>query len=85
MKTWHGTQRPRFDIETVYTDYEKMLARDDIDVIDVCTRGGIGEKNNHEPLAFAALQRASIASAKSRWRTIIAAPGAPMKSPSPKG
>ena len=35
----------RFDIEAVYTDYEKMLARADIDVIDVCTRGGIGEKS----------------------------------------
>ena len=46
----------RFDIETVYTDYEKMLAREDIDVIDVCTAGGIGDKNNHEPLAFAAVQ-----------------------------
>ncbi len=46
----------RFDIEAVYTDYEKMLARDDIDVVDVCTRGGIGDKNNHEPLAFAAVE-----------------------------
>ena len=46
----------RFNIESVYTDYEKMLSRDDIDVIDVCTRGGLGDKNNHEPLAFAALE-----------------------------
>ncbi len=46
----------QFNIETVYTDYEKMLARTDIDVIDVCTRGGRGDKNNHEPLAFAAVQ-----------------------------
>ncbi len=46
----------RFDIETVYTEYEKLLAREDIDVIDVCTRGGIGDKNNHEPLAFAAVE-----------------------------
>ena len=46
----------RFNIERVYTDYEKMLSRDDIDVIDVCTRGGLGDKNNHEPLAFAALE-----------------------------
>lgn len=45
-----------FGIESVYTDYEEMLARDDIDVIDVCTRGGIGDKNNHEPLAFAAIE-----------------------------
>lgn len=46
----------QFGIEAVYTDYEKLLARSDIDVIDVCTRGGIGDKNNHEPLAFAALE-----------------------------
>ena len=46
----------RFNIESVYTDYEKMLSRDDIDVIDVCTRGDLGDKNNHEPLAFAALE-----------------------------
>ena len=46
----------RFNIENVYTDYEKMLSRDDIDVIDVCTRGGLGDKNNHEPLAFAVLE-----------------------------
>ena len=45
----------RFGIEAVYTDYEKLLAREDIDIIDVCTRGGIGDKNNHEPLAFAAV------------------------------
>lgn len=46
----------KFGIESVYTDYEKMLQRDDIDVIDVCTRGGVGDKNNHEPLAFAAIE-----------------------------
>lgn len=46
----------QFGIETVYTDFEKMLQRDDIDVIDVCTRGGVGDKNNHEPLAFMAVQ-----------------------------
>ena len=45
-----------FDIESVYTDYEKLLAREDIDVIDVCTRGGIGDKDNHAPLAFAAVE-----------------------------
>ena len=46
----------RFDIESVYTDYQQMLSRDDIDVIDVCTRGDLSDKNNHEPLAFAALE-----------------------------
>ena len=46
----------RFNIESVYKDYESLLARQDIDVIDVCTRGGIGEKDNHERLAFAAVE-----------------------------
>ena len=46
----------QFNIESVYTDFEEMIARDDIDVIDICTRGGIGDKNNHEPLALAALE-----------------------------
>ena len=45
-----------FGVEAVYTDYEKLLTREDIDVIDVCTRGGIGDRNNHETLAFAALE-----------------------------
>lgn len=45
-----------FNIPHVYTDYQKMLMREDIDVVDVCTRGGLGDKNNHEPLAFAALE-----------------------------
>lgn len=46
----------QFNIENIYTNFEEMLARDDIDVIDICTRGGVGDKNNHEPLAFAALE-----------------------------
>ncbi len=45
-----------FNIPHVYTDYHEMLANADIDVVDVCTRGGVGDKNNHEPLAFAALE-----------------------------
>jgi predicted dehydrogenase len=44
-----------FGIPHVYTDYREMLSREDIDVVDVCTRGGVGDKNNHEALAFAAL------------------------------
>jgi len=39
-----------FDIPEVTTDYEKMLSRNDIDVIDIVTRG-----ESHEPLTFAAL------------------------------
>ena len=30
----------QFNIESVYTDFEAMLARDDIDVIDICTIEG---------------------------------------------
>jgi predicted dehydrogenase len=33
-----------------------MLAREDIDVVDVCTRGTSHERDNHEVLAFAALE-----------------------------
>ena len=39
----------KFDIPEVLTDYEKMLSRNDIDVIDVVTRG------DHEDLVFATL------------------------------
>jgi predicted dehydrogenase len=46
----------QFNIPHVYTDYREMLEREDIDVVDVCTRGGLGDKNNHEPLAFAVLE-----------------------------
>ena len=45
-----------FNIPDVYTLYEDMLARTDIDVIDVCTRGTSHERDNHEVLAFAALE-----------------------------
>ncbi|MDZ4767175.1 MAG: Gfo/Idh/MocA family oxidoreductase [Chloroflexota bacterium] len=46
----------QFDIPDVYTDVEKLLARTDIDVIDVCTRGGSKDDDNHERLAFAAIE-----------------------------
>lgn len=50
-------QRAReFNIPHVYTDYQEMLAREDIDVVDVCTRGSSAERDNHEVLAFAALE-----------------------------
>jgi predicted dehydrogenase len=50
-------QRAReFNIPDVYTEFEKMLARTDIDVIDVCTRGTSHERDNHEVLTFAALE-----------------------------
>ena len=46
----------QFGIESVYTDAEQMIARGDIDVIDVCTRGDMGDTDNHELLAFAAIE-----------------------------
>lgn len=45
-----------FDIPHVYTDFEQMLAREDLDVIDVVTRGAPDDPDNHEILAFAALE-----------------------------
>ncbi len=39
-----------FDIPEVTTDYEKILSRSDIDVVDVVTRG------DHQDLVFAALE-----------------------------
>lgn len=45
-------QRARqFNISEVVTDYQKILARRDIDVVDVVTRG-----DNHEELTFAVLE-----------------------------
>lgn len=45
-----------FGIASVYTDYREMLDRKDIDVIDVCTRPDSKDDDNHEILAFAALE-----------------------------
>jgi predicted dehydrogenase len=45
-----------FNIPGVYADYEEMLLHEDIDVVDVCTRGGPDDPDNHERLAFAALE-----------------------------
>jgi predicted dehydrogenase len=46
----------QFDIPMVATDYRELLDRTDIDLIDVCTRGDTGDRNNHEPLAFAVVE-----------------------------
>ncbi|MCC7447207.1 MAG: Gfo/Idh/MocA family oxidoreductase [Anaerolineae bacterium] len=46
----------QFNIPTVVTDYEQLLTRSDIDVIDVCTRGDSKDDDNHERLAFGALE-----------------------------
>ena len=40
-----------FNIPSVYTDYQAMLASADLDIVDICTRGGLGDKNNHEPFS----------------------------------
>lgn len=44
------TRAQEFDIPEVVTDYEKILQRSDIDVVDVVTRG------DHQDLVFAALE-----------------------------
>jgi len=46
----------KFDIPDVYTDYEKIMTREDIDVIDVVTRAGDQHDNTHEILTFQALE-----------------------------
>ena len=45
-----------FNIPGVYADYGEMLLHEDIDVVDVCTRGGPDDPDNHERLTFAALE-----------------------------
>lgn len=45
----------QFGIPDVYTDYNEMVKRNDIDVIDVCTRSTPADPDNHERIAFAAL------------------------------
>ena len=40
-----------FDVPDFETDYQKVLSRSDIDVVDIVTSG-----DNHEPLTFAALE-----------------------------
>jgi predicted dehydrogenase len=50
------TMAKEFNIPYVYTDYKDMLSRGDIDVVDICTRGGPDDPDNHERLAFAAIR-----------------------------
>jgi len=53
-------QRAReYQIPAVYTDYEKMLKTETLDVVDVVTRGSPEDPDNHERLAFAALNAGS--------------------------
>ena len=44
------TRAAEFDIPEVETDFEKVLSRDDIDVVDIVTRG------DHQDLVFAVLE-----------------------------
>jgi predicted dehydrogenase len=41
----------RFDIESVETDWRKLVARDDVDIVDICTPGRL-----HAEIAIAALE-----------------------------
>jgi predicted dehydrogenase len=45
-----------FGVQSVYTDYREMLARGDIDLIDICTRPDSKDDDNHEILSFAVLE-----------------------------
>src|SRR5665648_129749 len=44
-----------FNIPEIETDFEKVLSRRDIDIVDIVTRDEHGHGNNHEILSFAAL------------------------------
>jgi predicted dehydrogenase len=46
----------RFGVDGVYTDSGEMLRREDLDVVDVCTRASPEDPDNHEWLVFAALE-----------------------------
>ena len=46
----------QFGIDVVYADFREMLDREDLDVVDVCTRAGPDDPDNHERLVFAALE-----------------------------
>lgn len=48
-----------FQIPAVYTDYKQMLKKEALDVVDVVTRGSPEDPDNHERLAFAALNAGS--------------------------
>jgi predicted dehydrogenase len=46
----------QFGIDSVYTDHVEMLRKEDLDVVDVCTRASPKDPDNHERLVFAALE-----------------------------
>ena len=45
-----------FNIPHVYSNFEDLLARDDIDVVDICTSADPLDPDNHERLALAAIE-----------------------------
>jgi predicted dehydrogenase len=45
----------KFSVDGVYTDYKEMLRKEDLDLVDVCTRASPDDPDNHERLVFAAL------------------------------
>lgn len=46
-----------FKIDSVYTDYARMIDREDLDVVDVCTRASPDDPDNHERLVFSVLEK----------------------------
>ena len=74
------TQAARFGIPEVVTDYQELLARPDIDVIDVVTRA------DHKELVFAVLEAGKpLSGRKGLFATITGMSGEPMNWPNRKG
>jgi predicted dehydrogenase len=51
-----ASRAKEFNIPYAYSDYGELIARNDIDVIDVCTRRGPDDPDNHEKIAFLAVK-----------------------------
>ena len=45
-----------FSVDGVYTDIKEMLQKEDLDVVDICTRASPEDPDNHEKLVFTALE-----------------------------
>jgi len=50
------TRAKKFGVDSVYTDHKEMLRKEDLDLVDVCTRASPDDPDNHERLVFAALE-----------------------------
>lgn len=55
-RTLANQRAKEFNIQHIFSDYQDLLSRNDIDVVDICTRGNSDDPNNHEKLAFSALK-----------------------------